>query len=103
MPSHESDRPGPDPLPPSDLAAPAVKSAATDNAAGASWLMLSVLTSTVMALAVKWAAEEIETGVIVTLRAVGGLAICLVALMFFPGSARNCVSRRPDFTSGAAR
>lgn len=83
MPIHHPAPPGPDPLTSSGPATSATP-AATDNTAGASWLLLSVLTSTVMTLAVKWTAAEIETGVIVTLRAVGGLAICLVALLVWP-------------------
>ncbi len=54
---------------------------ATDNAGGASWMMLSVFTASVMTVAVKWAAGEVESSVIVVLRSAGGLTLCLFALI----------------------
>lgn len=54
---------------------------ATDNAGGASWMMVSVFTASVMTVAVKWAALEVASPVIVVLRSVGGLSLCLFALI----------------------
>lgn len=69
------------PLPPP----PAPRSApAEDNARGAAWMMLSVFFASAMTLAVPWAALELDSRMIVTLRAIGGVMICLAGLALIP-------------------
>lgn len=53
-----------------------------DNARGASWMLVSVLSATMMNVAVKWGAEELHSSVLVAMRSLGGLMICLMALLF---------------------
>lgn len=55
-----------------------------ENRAGASWMIMSVLTASVMTLSVRWAGEELDSRVIVLLRSLGGLALALVALAAIP-------------------
>lgn len=57
---------------------------AIDNARGAAWMLISVVTASVMTLGVRWAAVELDSRVIVTLRSLGGLALCLIALALAP-------------------
>lgn len=80
MPENPAIDPGSDPVSPSAIATetPAI----TDNARGASWMMMSVLTSSVMTIGVRFAAEEMNSQVIVACRSIGGLMICAVALIF---------------------
>lgn len=69
-------------VPPSRAAVASAQ--AMDNARGAAWMLGSVFTSAMMAICVKWAAEEVDSRMIVMLRAVGGLALCAAAAAAFP-------------------
>lgn len=80
MPENPAVDTGPDPV--ALPATPVEASAVTDNARGASWMMMSVLTSAVMTVAVRFAAEEVDSRVIVAWRSIGGLMICAAAMLF---------------------
>ncbi|MEM7545541.1 MAG: DMT family transporter, partial [Pseudomonadota bacterium] len=56
-----------------------VPSDGNDNAAGAAWLMMSVVTAACMTIAVRWSSEELSSSLIVFLRSVGGLVLALTA------------------------
>lgn len=51
-----------------------------DNARGAAWIMLSVISAAAMTLCVRWSSAELTASVIVMQRAMGGLALALVAI-----------------------
>lgn len=80
MPENPAVDPGPDHIPPSasGAAAPPV----IDNARGASWMMMSVITASIMTIAVRMASEGMDSRVIVAYRSIGGLLICAAAMIF---------------------
>lgn len=54
-----------------------------DDRTGAAWMMLSVVTAAFMTISVRWASEELDSRVIVGLRAVGGLGLAALAWTAF--------------------
>lgn len=57
---------------------------ADDNRRGAAWMAWSVVTAAGMTFAVRGASEELTSTLIVMQRAVGGLALCLIAAALVP-------------------
>ena len=55
-----------------------------DNRRGAAWMGFSVVTAAAMTLAVRGASGELSSTLIVMQRAIGGLALCLIAAALIP-------------------
>ncbi len=71
---------------PEDASIPApVISTERDNARGAVWMMMSVVTAACMTVAVRWASADMTSSLIVFMRSAGGLALALAAFAVFPG------------------
>lgn len=56
----------------------------SDNRLGMGWMAFSVVTAAAMTLAVRGAAAELSSTLIVMQRAIGGLALCMIAALLIP-------------------
>lgn len=56
----------------------------SENARGAAWMALSIITAAGMTFAVRGASGELTSTLIVMQRAIGGLALCLIAALLIP-------------------
>lgn len=65
------------------------------NGRGALWMLVSILTASVMTLSARAATEELSSPMLVMLRAIGGLAMCVVAFGVAPQVWRTLSFSRP--------
>lgn len=66
-----------------------------DNAAGALWMLLSILTAAGMTFAVRYASADMTASVIVFMRSLGGLALAALIFLAFRGRVRRLRFSRP--------
>lgn len=76
--------PAPETLLPAPPLSTAEMARERDNARGAAWMLMSVVTASVMTLAVRWSSEEMDSRMIVMLRSVGGLGLAMIAFALVP-------------------
>ena len=78
-----------------DNEAPLRSEPLNDNARGAAWMAMSVVTAAGMTFAVRGASAELSSTLIVMQRAIGGLALCLIAALLIPALRRRLTFSAP--------
>ena len=61
-----------------------ITAVSSDNRLGMGWMAFSVVTAAAMTMAVRGASAELSSTLIVMQRAIGGLALCMIAALLIP-------------------